>query len=276
LARLCGFVRRALRKLDLRGFVLSSMVLALQQACSLRQQAILAGICAAGTISKQALHKRLARPAALFLQGCLAATIGSRLSCKLACRPTAFGRLLVQDSTCISLPARLASLFPGPSNQSAKPQACLRIQCLYDLLTERFVHFTLCPFTRNDQAAAGDLEPLLQPRDMVLRDLGYFTTDSLRAIAAKAAFFLTRLRYGSPSFAPRALRRSIWPRCCVRTLLWIASCSWASARNSQCASWLFLCPQRSPQNADARRAPIATSACAIAKITSTSWAGTSS
>jgi Transposase DDE domain len=204
LAKLCGFVRRALRKLDLHGFVLSSMVLALQQACSLRQQAILAGICGATTLSKQALHKRLGRPAVLFLQGCLAAAIGSRLSSNLACRPTAFGRVLIQDSTCISLPARLAGLFPGPSNQSGKPQACLRIQCLYDLLTERFVRFTLGPFTRNDQAAAGDLPPLLQPRDMVLRDLGYFTIDSLRAIAAKAAFFLTRLRYGVTLFCPKS------------------------------------------------------------------------
>ena len=203
MARLCGFVCRALRKLDLRGFVLSSMVLALQQACSLRQQAMLAGIYAATTISKQALHKRLARPAALFLQGCLAAALGSKLASKLSCRPANFGRILLQDSTCISLPPRLAGLFPGPSNQSAQPQACLRSQCLYDLLTERFVSFTLCPFTRNDQAAASDLLAFLRPRDMVLRDLGYFTIDSLRAIAAKGAFFLTRLRYGTTLFCPK-------------------------------------------------------------------------
>jgi hypothetical protein len=206
LARGCGFVRRALRKFDLPGFVLSSMILALQQACSLRQQAILAGIFTATTISKQALHKRLARPAALFLQGCLAAAIGFKLAGKLACRPAAFGRILLQDSTCIALPAALASLFPGPANQSAKPQACLRIQCLYDLLTERFVSFALSPFTRNDQAAASDLLPLLQPRDMVLRDLGYFTLDSLKTIAAKGAFFLSRLRYGPTLFCPKTAR----------------------------------------------------------------------
>lgn len=201
-ARLCGFVQRALRKLDLRGFVLSSMVLALQQTASLRQQAILAGLYAAGTITKQAIHKRLSRPAALFLRGCLATAIGSRLLGQRQGCPSTFGRVLVQDSTCISLPARLAALFPGPANQSAKKQACLRIQCLYDLLTECFVSFSLSAFTRNDQASAGDLVPLLKPRDMVLRDLGYFTIDSLKAIAAKGAFFLTRLRYGVSLFDP--------------------------------------------------------------------------
>jgi len=206
LARLSGFVCRSLRKLDLRGFLLSCMILALQQTCSLRNQAILAGISASKTISKQALHKRLAAgKALLFLQGCLAAAIASKLtSTSAACRPACFERILVQDSTCLSLSPPLADLFPGPSNQCANQQACLRIQCLYDLCKERFISFALSPFTRNDQASACDLLPLLKARDMVLRDLGYFTLSSLKAIAAKAAFFLTRLRYGVALYSPKS------------------------------------------------------------------------
>ena len=197
LARLTGFVCRSARKLNLRGFVLSCMVLALQQTCSLRNQAVLAGLSGATTLSKQALFKRLSGKAACFLEGCLAAAIRAKLTTGSPdCRCANFQRILIQDSTCLSLPARLAALFPGPSNQSGKRQACLRIQCLYDLLSERFLSFALSPFTRNDQASASDLIPLLGAGDLVLRDLGYFTIGSFKAIAASGAFFLTRLRYG--------------------------------------------------------------------------------
>jgi hypothetical protein len=205
LARSCGFVRRVPRKLDLRGFVFSCMVLALQQTCSLRNQAILAGLFAAGTLSKQALHARLAtRAAILFLQGCLASAISSKLSAQPTCRPIGFGRILVQDSTCLALHSGLAALFPGPANHTGSKQASLRIQCIYDLLTERFLSFALSPFTRNDQASACDLLPLLQAGDLVLRDLGYFTFRSFKAIAAKGAFFLSRWRYGVTLLCPQS------------------------------------------------------------------------
>lgn len=206
MARRTGFVCRSLRKFDLRGFVLSCMLLPLQRTCSLRNQAILAGFAAGKTISKQALHKRLAGSNVLFfLQSCLAAAIASKLAERSPdCRPLSFARILVQDSTCLSLPSPLADLFPGPANQCLTKQACLRIQCLYDLLSERFISFALCPFTRNDQACACDLLPLLRATDMVLRDLGYFTLLSLKAIAAKGAFFLTRLRYGLTLISPQS------------------------------------------------------------------------
>jgi Transposase DDE domain len=203
LARLSGFVSRPLRKLDLRSFALSCMVLALQQTCSLRHQAMLLGVSAARSFSKQALHKRLAKGSAVrFLQALLAAAIGSKLATDPGGQIAGFARILLQDSTCISLSPLLAGLFAGPSNQSGKKQASLRIQCLYDLLSERFINFSLSPFTRNDQAASHDLLSLLHPGDMVLRDLGYFTISSLKAIAAKGAFFLSRWRYGVALFSP--------------------------------------------------------------------------
>jgi hypothetical protein len=201
LARLTGFVRRRLRKLDLHGFLLSCMILALQQHCSLRQQAILAGIGSSSVISKQALHKKMGPEAAAFLQACLGLLISARLAGHSpGIRSASFARILVQDSTCVSLSPRLASRFPGPSNQSGKVQSCLRIQCLYDVLTERFVWFYLSAFIRNDQAAAADVLPLLKPNDLLMRDLGYFTLRSLKAITATGAFFVSRLRYGLKLF----------------------------------------------------------------------------
>lgn len=196
LARRCGFVVRCPRKLDLRAFVFSSMLVALEGCWSLRQQAFVVGLAADVTLSKQGLHKRMTRRAGAFLQQCLGAALAWRIPATERPAVAGFPRILIQDSTCLSLPAALAHFFPGPSNQSGKPQASLRIQGLYDLVGERFLQFLLCPFTRNDQAAALDAIPWLRPGDLLLRDLGYFTLNSLRAIASKGAFFLSRLHSG--------------------------------------------------------------------------------
>jgi len=180
------------------------MVMAWQKSCSLRQQAIIAGISSSNTISKQAIHKHLGKNPGRFLQACLAAAIAHRLRHERRLASVSFARILVQDSTCLALDARLAQRFPGGANQTSKVQAGLRIQCLYDLLAERFVAFSMGPFTRNDQAASQDVLPLLQPGDLLVRDLGYFTVASLKGIISTGAFFLTRLRYGLSMFCPHS------------------------------------------------------------------------
>jgi hypothetical protein len=113
--------------------------------------------------------------------------------------------LLVQDSTCWSLPPRLRHLFPGPSNAS-RTGAGVRVQSLYDLRGERFLRFKLSAFTRNDQAASTDILVGLLPGDLVLRDLGYFVLGVFARIAAAGAFFLSRLRYGVTLYAPGSER----------------------------------------------------------------------
>jgi hypothetical protein len=113
-----------------------------------------------------------------------------------ALRGAPFARVLVHDSSCVALTAAHADAFPGPANQSGRAQASLRVQVLYDLLAERFVQFLLTPFTRNDQAAAGDVLPLLRRDDLLVRDLGYFSLPRFGHIAALGAFFLSRWRFG--------------------------------------------------------------------------------
>lgn len=217
LARLNGFVRRRLRRLDLRGFICSCVLLALEKCSSLRTQAVLVGMCSSTTISKQGLHKRLGARVAPFLQACVSAALVRRLarhwpSLKLV----SFARVLIQDSTCLPLAPALAKRFPGAANQSGQVQAGLRVQCLYELLGERFVWFRVGAFTRNDQAAAGEVLSSLQPDDLLIRDLGYFGLESMRGIASAGAFFLSRLRYAVKLFdaettAPLDLARLLRP-----------------------------------------------------------------
>src|SRR5204862_146828 len=46
------------------------------------------------------------------------------------------------------------------------------------------------------QAASPDVLPLLQPGDLIIRDLGYFVLEVLEPIVAAKAYFLSRLRLG--------------------------------------------------------------------------------
>jgi hypothetical protein len=64
-----------------------------------------------------------------------------------------FKRILLQDSTIIKLPLRLFEVFSGVKNAHAA--VCnARIQGIYDLLSGRFIHFSIDPYSKNDQAAA--------------------------------------------------------------------------------------------------------------------------
>jgi Transposase DDE domain len=193
-----GFCRRRARKLTPHLFVLSCVFQALQSSTSLRLQALLVGMLGGETLSKQALHKRLGPAAVAFLQAAIASLLASPARKELgALRDACFGRVLLHDSTCVALGAAQAGRFPGASNQTGKKQAGLRVQVVYDLLRECLVDCRLSPFTRNDQAAASDIVPLLRRDDLVLRDLGYFAQSALAAIAGAGAFFLTRWRFGS-------------------------------------------------------------------------------
>jgi hypothetical protein len=95
-----------------------------------------------------------------------------------------FKRVLVQDSTIIGLPVRLFGFFSGVSN--AHSSVCnARIQCVYDLITESFICFTIDPYTKNDIKAAPGLN--IEKDDLVIRDRGYLTPNEVeRHLTAEA------------------------------------------------------------------------------------------
>jgi hypothetical protein len=219
LAQQSGFARRRARKLTPLLFVQATVLLVSQSTVSLRRWAVLAGLLGQLCLSKQALWERINTRAVGFLQAVLAHVLARCLHRTTAARPAAlaaFGRVLVQDSTTIKLCPKLAAAFPGSRNQRGADHGQLKIQSLYDLLTQRFLSFSLSGFNRNDQAAARDVAGLVHPGDLVLRDLGYFVLATLQQIAQAGAFFLSRLRLdtglrdahtGQPLDLLRALKR---------------------------------------------------------------------
>jgi hypothetical protein len=203
IARDTRFMVRAYRKISPIRLVTALCFAA--SNTSLRLMASTIAFFAQTTVSKQALCKRLNATTIDFLRHLLFATLA--FLCKLPTRIASgafrdFPRVLIQDSTSISLPSSMASRFPGPKNQTKKTNATLKIQTVYDALTQAFLSFELTPFTRNDQAASPDILRIARPHDLILRDLGYFTLAVLEQLHERRIYYLTRYRHGTALFHP--------------------------------------------------------------------------
>lgn len=153
------------------------------------------------TISKQAIQKRTNASFVSLLKELLSSLLKNTApkedTHKLL---SPFNRVLLQDSTTVSLSPSLAMHFPGSRNQSDKTFAQIKIQTIIDIKAQRYQKLDITAFTRTDQAAATDIIPLLQPKDLVLRDLGYFVIKTMKEIIKQKAFFCSRLRYGVSAF----------------------------------------------------------------------------
>jgi len=190
-------------------FLQAAVLLVSQNSVSLSRWAALLGILGHTRLAKQSLWARINDSSVKFLELILGAVIGRRGQQQGRSVPEvlrSFGRVFIQDSTTIKLSAKLAGIFPGATNHHGTKNGLLKIQAGYELVSQRFVHFGLSGFTRNDQAAAYDILPLLKPGELVLRDLGYFVIGSFQKIVDQGAFFLSRYRLNTKVYDPRTSR----------------------------------------------------------------------
>src|SRR5689334_5803455 len=103
-----------------------------------------------------------------------------------------FKRVLLQDSTTLSLSDCLVGHFPGNVSKG-KQKAVARLQCIINITKMQWLHLSLDAFTNNDQSASGIILSLLKKGDLLIRDLGYFVLDILEQVIKREAFFISRL-----------------------------------------------------------------------------------
>lgn len=200
LAKRSGFQKREPRKIDIVGLIGGFWLTMFSPAFSMTRWSRNIGLIQDCFVSKQALHKRL----------CAEHSLGQQLLEKVLQHPLSkplqiakdkglfksFTNVLIEDSTCISLPTTLAKLFPGSHNRFGE-SATARIQLRMSLLDEQYSHIELHSFRYNDAKYAKQIVPSLKKADLVIRDLGYWSLAVFKQIADKGAFFLSRYRYGT-------------------------------------------------------------------------------
>lgn len=198
IARRVGWLRRRGRGPLTAPTLVAGVVAAIAgRFCSLREIAVEVGLLSGGTVSKQGLWKRLDANAVELFKALVARALSQATApaLELAAGLRGVGRVLVGDSSTLSLHASLAGHFPGAANQTGARCANVRLQLTFDLLTGRWLHAGIEPYKRNDRAASTDIVTggLVRAGDLVVRDLGYACDAAFRAIGAAGAFFLSRL-----------------------------------------------------------------------------------
>jgi len=206
LARQVGAVRREPRKFDCR-MLMESLVAVSQSLCpSLAAVAVDLSLRFRNTVSRQAVAERLTDGFVTLIEKVVALALAQtqrRMAGAAEGVFAAFGRVLVEDSTVIRLPPRLAGIYPGPRNQTGKPQAAMRLQTVLELKRDVVLEVRRSAYTHNDQAASPEILHLVQAGDLVLRDLGYFATGVFRRLADRKAYFLSRLHTAAAVLDPR-------------------------------------------------------------------------
>lgn len=149
------------------------------------------------SVSRQAIWKKATEPCLVYFKTILEHLILSKTKNMDAVHlksHSPFKRILVQDSTIIKLPSRLFEMFSGVSNGFSK--VCnARIQGIYDILNEKFIEFSIDPYSKNDLEAAPEIE--LKEGDLSLRDRGYLINDEVQRHFNTDAHCIYRYKFGS-------------------------------------------------------------------------------
>ena len=204
-----GFMKRRPRKIGPNAFLQALVFMSVIPVFSMRTLAINLGILTSNVISKVAVFLRMKATVVDFVKEALfnSVLVTSRLKEEIGKGVfDFFHRVLLQDSTNLALPPKLAAYFPGAKNQSGKTSASVKLQTIYNSLTETFVWFQITPYGCNDQSASPSILDVIQEGDLVIRDLGYSCLRVFRAIGEKKAFYLSRYSHKIALFHPSGKR----------------------------------------------------------------------
>ncbi len=198
-AQKSGFKQRKERKIKGKTLFIAFMLMGLQGRNSFQHWAEQMGLLTGKTVSKQGIYKRMTSRLIKFLELALMDALLQQASfthrrakqCKMLYN---YKRILLQDSTTIGLPSWLRWCFPGNVVRGEK-NAQLKIQVVYDLVHNQFIHFEITPFTANDQSKSKDILSIATSGDLVIRDMGYFVLDNFEQMNGQKISFISRLKY---------------------------------------------------------------------------------
>lgn len=205
LATETGFMVRRARKLTPLHFVVSFFLALSQRLTSLSGWAGQLFSLSGKLLSRQGLDGRLTPQASCFVGKVCEALL--RQQCRFGREVQRvvknFSSILLQDSTCFRLKDGLREAFRGNVSRGVE-KAVLRLKIIQELSTLQLLDVKLTSFRENDQSAASNIHRFLRACTLVIRDLGYWSVDSLQKIAWRGAYFLSRYKWGVHLYTPSA------------------------------------------------------------------------
>jgi hypothetical protein len=200
-ARHVGFIQRATSRVEGDDFVklLTTEVIALPAISLAGMCDVLRRINPKADMSPQALSERINSKGAVdYLKEVLRFAVEENLEMaweRISPHLLApFKRVFLEDSTVMSLHEKLAGKFKGTGGKASK--AALKINFIFDLKSHAIHELSVTGGNVPDQSRAAHVVDQLEKGDLVIRDLGYFSTGSLAAIDTIEAFYLSRVLKG--------------------------------------------------------------------------------
>jgi hypothetical protein len=144
------------------------------------------------SISRQAVWKRMDLSTIPFLLDAVGTALKQRWSEEALIATDVFGRVIIEDSSQVKLAKANHVDFPGHGNDGGKTAGC-KFDVAFDLLTGEPVTSVLHLATEQDREIGKDLVDLIREKDLVLRDMGYFSRDEFARIENRKAYWLSRV-----------------------------------------------------------------------------------
>jgi Transposase DDE domain len=121
-----------------------------------------------------------------------------------------FTRVIVLDSTTITLPDDQREEFAGCGGRSGSGQAALKLQTELDLRTGALAHVEVEPGRRPDVATSRQ-QVRHGPGALRITDLGFFDLAVFAALVAAGEHFLSRLKFGTHLLGPEGAAVDVLP-----------------------------------------------------------------
>mgnify|MGYP002526233084 CR=1 FL=1 len=175
-ARKSKLIVRRSAKFSAEGFTLGIIKSVLTGKASFNQLAMNLRLSEHKAMTRQALHKRVDQSTVGFMLSATGQAIKERWDDEALIVTKRFNRVIIEDSSQAKTDKRNAEDFPGHGNDKGKTAGC-KIDLAFDLLTGEPVLEALHLATEQDRELGKDLVDLVKPFDLILRDMGYFSTD---------------------------------------------------------------------------------------------------
>lgn len=149
-------------------------------------------------ISREGMHRRFTAKAVAFMRRCAEFVLKQKTSEMIHLQSKIlqyFKRILIFDSTGWDVSPELRNVLPGYGGGAS--DANCKVRTCYEYKSGELMFFEITAGTNSDNAYTSQLTAHLRPGDLVLFDLGYFCTKTLKDINRIGAYFLCRFFVGT-------------------------------------------------------------------------------